>query len=499
MLGVIVLVHEFGHYIAARLTGVRVETFSFGFGKRIFGKKVGETDFRVSLIPMGGYVKMAGEEEYDPNDLKPDEFHAKNRGQKIFILLMGSVMNLLLAFFIFTVINIAGVEEFAYKKESPRIGFVGKGSPAEAAGLREGDIVRTIDGRSIKNWEELEMAIATNPDSEITVAFERDGKILERKLGVKSSSRYSFGEAGISWDFRTEIVSVNKDSPASRAGLKPDDIILAINHKPINFYDLSEEISANVDKQTRLLIKRGEKELEAIVTPQKTYFLESPPIESLKTAEQKLKDLRQKLPGLEFDLYSKSGAYRLISRDLDTRQEAEKYPGTAGLPSPLAVKEKGIIGVGHMPYSPTITTYYGLLGAMKESINRMGNLTFLLFNTFKKMIVGKLSPTRIISGPIEIAKFSRKALDIGISNFIILIAFISLQLGIVNLLPIPALDGGHLMIFSIEAVIRKDFSLKVKGILMNIGFFILIALMAFVILNDVAKNLPNGWNSFWPF
>jgi regulator of sigma E protease len=128
----------------------------------------------------------------------------------------------------------------------------------------------------------------------------------------------------------------------------------------------------------------------------------------------------------------------------------------------------------------------------------MVDLVDLVFNAIRKIIVGKLS-AKSLSGPIEIANFSQKAMESGASSFFLLIAFISLQLGLINLLPIPALDGGHLMIFSIESVIRRDFSPKVKTWLMNIGFFILIALMVFIILNDIAKNLPNGWNSLWPF
>jgi regulator of sigma E protease len=514
VLGIIVLIHEFGHYIAARLTGVRVEVFSFGFGKRLLGKKVGDTDFRLSLIPLGGYVKMAGEEEYDPDNLKPDEFQAKNRAQKIFILVMGPAMNLFLAFFIFTVMHIVGVEEPVYKREPPRIGYVEKGSPAEAAGIRKGDIIRTIDGRSIENWGELEMAIGTNPGIEIMVEFERSEKSFKEKLDVKSISRNSIGYAGISWDYRTEIVSVKKDSPAARAGLEPDDVILKIDNTSISVFEFSDKISGSVGRELRLQIRRGEEEREIEVVPRRVYVLEGRPLDSLEIAKQTLKGLREIFPAFDFYLSRKHSKYIIISRDLETREEADKYPGSApsfpilsrwlfsrirplsiyfdivleklGYPCPLTLKEKGVIGVEMEFYTPMITTSYGFFAAVKKSVDKIGGLTFVLFDVFKKMIVGKLSP-KTLSGPIEIAKFSRKALESGFSYFFLLIAFISLQLGIINLFPIPALDGGHLLVFSIEAVIRKEFSQKVKGILMNIGFFILIALMVFVILNDLAK------------
>lgn len=554
VLGIIVLVHEFGHFIAARLMGVRVEIFSFGFGKRLLGKKIGDTDFRLSLIPLGGYVKMAGEEEYDPDNLKPYEFQAKNRAQKIFILVMGSAMNLFLAFFIFSFINITGAEEATYRKAPPRIGYIKKGSPAEAAGIQKGDLVRTIDGRTIANWKELETAIASNPNSEIPIDFERDGVLLKRKLDVRSDSRYGgMGYAGIYYNYRTEIVSVKKDSPASKAGLERNDVILKINNKSISVFEFSDKISGSANQDLRFQIRRGEEEREIKVVPRKVYVLESQPFDSPEIANQTLKGHRDAFPTFDFNLFRKHSKYIIISRDLDTREEADKYPGLAGfklsvnskmkfffykkipfkhhilgktpfpilfrwmfscirpisiyfdivlgqpgLFCPLTLKEKGVIGVDMDAYRPSITTYYGLIGAMKKSISRMVELTFLVFNAFRKMVVGKLSP-KTLSGPIEIAKFSRITLESGFSDFFLLIAFISLQLGIVNLFPIPALDGGHLMIFSIEAVIRKEFSQKVKGILMNIGFFIIIALMVFVILNDIAKTLPNGWNSLFPF
>lgn len=500
VLGLIVLVHEFGHFIAARLMGVRVEIFSFGFGKRLLGKKVGDTDFRLSLIPLGGYVKMAGEEEYDPDNLKPYEFQAKNRAQKIFILVMGSAMNLFLAFFIFTIMHITGVEEPVYKKEPPQIGYVEKGSPAAAAGIRKGDMIRTIDGRSIYNWERLDLTIGTSPNSELIVEFERDGKLFEKKLDVKSITKYSFGDAGIHQDFKSQFTRVFKDSPAAKAGLKADDILLAIDNTPVHHFEMIDVIAGSANRRLLFKIKRGEEEREIAVVPRNVYVFESQRFDSIKIANQKLKGLQEAFPKLDFNLYREYSKYIIMSRNLESREEAEKHPvmTKTGLPYPITLKEKGAIGVERQAYRPMITTYYGFFAAMKKSVDKMGELTFLVFNAFKRMIVGKLSP-KTLSGPIEIAKFSGKALESGFSNFFLLIAFISLQLGIVNLFPIPVLDGGYLMIFSIEAVIRKEFSQKVKGILMNIGFFILIALMVFVILNDIAKTLPNGWNSLFPF
>ncbi|MCX6581358.1 MAG: RIP metalloprotease RseP [Candidatus Aminicenantes bacterium] len=437
VLGIIVLVHEFGHYIAARLMGVRVETFSFGFGKRLFGKQVGDTDFRFSLVPLGGYVKMAGEEDYDadPKERKPDEFLAKNRGQKIFILVMGSLMNLVLAYIIFTVINITGVDIEKYKLEPPRIGYVLADSPAAKAGILPGDVIRSINNRKIDAWKDLELNIGASPNETLAVEYDRGGEKRIAAVDVKSISRYNVGDAGLYWDFKTRIDSIKPDSPAFQAGIKEGDIIRAINGQPVCYFEIVGVISPSIGKPLEFEIERDSTVINLTVTP------------------------------------------------LEEVQEGVK---------------RGVIGVGMTPYSPAVKVQYGLWDAAVKSKNDMTNLTFFIFNAFRKMIAGKISAQQL-SGPIEIAKFSQKAMERGPSSLFMLIAFISLQLGLVNLFPIPALDGGHLLLYTIEAIIRKDFSPKVKNILLNAGFALLIALMAFVVLNDIAKLLPRGWATFWPF
>lgn len=492
VLGILVIVHELGHYIAARLMGVRVEVFSFGFGLRLFGKKVGETDFRLSLIPLGGYVKMAGEEEYDPNDLKPYEFYAKNRGQRIFILVMGPAMNVLLTFLVFTVINITGVEVPIYRSYPPQIGYVEKGSPAEKAGIQKGDMIRTVEGRSIKDWEELEIIIGSNPSQELPIEYERDGKLIKTQIKLGSITRHNIGDAGIEWDFKTQIETVIKDSPAFHAGLKVDDVLLAVDGKPIVYFEIAPMISGSAGKPLRFRVKRGENEFDMEIVPKKAYFLETQPLDTLEGIEEKIKKLNKEVKDMDFGYNPREK--KIVSKNLDNPPD----PGTYRSSVWLIPGEKGIIGIEMAPYSPTIEKRYGFFAAMGHSVNKMIDLVDLVINAIRKMIVGKLSP-KSFSGPIEIASFSQKALESGPSSFFLLIAFISLQLGLINLLPIPALDGGHLMIFSIESVIRRDFSLKVKNWLMNIGFFILIGLMAFVILNDIAKTLPNGWDSLLPF
>ena len=430
VLGIIVLVHELGHYIAARLMKIRVEVFSFGFGKRLFGKKIGATDFRVSLIPVGGYVRMAGEEEYDPQNPRPDEFMAKNRAQKIFTLLMGPVMNLLLALLLIILVNMGGAEIDSYKLEKPVIGYVEKGSPADKSGLLPGDVLLAIQGKKIANWKEVEITIGTNPKENLRIDYARNNRPLATNLKVATSSRYEIGYAGFYWQLPAVINDVARGYPAWEAGLRPGDMITAVNENLVaNYFALADIIHKSAGKELTLHYRRNKQLRSARLTP---------------------------------------------------------------------VAENGIGIIGFNVRIDTTTIHYGLGGAIKNSFQEAGRLLFLTFDAFKKIIQRKIS-VKSFSGPIEIARVSQQALESGFSNFFMLIAFISLQLGIVNLFPIPGLDGGHLLIFTIEALIRRDLNQKLKNILIYAGFAFLISLMVFIVLNDIAKTLPKGWQSLFPF
>jgi regulator of sigma E protease len=227
VLGIIVLVHELGHYIAARLVKIRVEVFSFGFGKRLFGKKVGDTDFRVSLVPVGGYVRMAGEEDFDPEHAAPDQFMAKNRAQKIFTLALGPLMNLLLALLLIVMVNMGGVEIDTYKLEKPVIGYIEGGSPAEKAGLLPGDLLLAINGKKTPSWKDVEITVGTNPKENLRIDFSRDDAPRTTELKVASSTRYEIGYAGFYWQLPAVISDVAPNYPAEKAGLRAGDRITA--------------------------------------------------------------------------------------------------------------------------------------------------------------------------------------------------------------------------------------------------------------------------------
>lgn len=429
LLGIMVLVHEFGHFISAILSKVRVETFSFGFGPRIFGIKRRYTDYRVSLIPLGGYVKLAGETYEEGFKGEPYEFLSQPRWKRFIILFMGSAMNISLAILLVFIINMIGVSVPAYLENPPVIGWVEENTPAYDAGLSIGDLIISIDGKEVKKAQEVENIISTNPDKTLTIKIKREGKILEKVLKTKSRSKYGIGDAGIYFMIPPEIGFVSSGLPASKAGLKPMDKILEVNGVKVrSYFEVRDIIRKNPKKEVTLLIERkGEKK-----------------------------------------------EFKVVPND-----------------------EKGIGVIGITFHIETVKKRYGFLKAFTNSIKENVRLTFLVVDVLRKMVRGEIS-VKSLSGPVDIADFSYQAAKSGIIGFLSFLAIISLQLGIINLLPIPGLDGGHIFIILIESVIRKDINLKLKERIIQVGFLILILLMLFVIANDIVKRLPSGWRSLMP-
>jgi len=432
--GVLVFVHEFGHFFMAKLVGINVETFSFGYGKRLFGFKAKGTDYRISLIPMGGYVKFAGEEaleglkasEVKP---KPGDFLAATRWKRFLVILCGPVMNLILALLLVAIINMAGVNVPEYLDQAPVIGWIEPDSPAERAELMEGDEILNINDKRTTTWNDVDMAVGTRPEKTITLEIKRGEEVFKTDLTTESITRYEMGWAGFYGRILVEVVMVFPGQPAAEAGFQNKDIVLEIDGRRVYYWQFVEALESSADKELDVLIERDGRQMHLYVTPKKE--------------------------------------------------------GSVGK-----------IGISHQAKSTL--KQYGFFKSFHQSYLENKKLLFAVFDFIKNLMTGEAS-TRQLGGPIEIANFSYVAFQMGLLAMMSWIAFISLQLGIINLVPVPVFDGGQIMVLALEGAARRDFGPKLKQIIMQIGFAIFIFLIVFIILNDVVKRLPNGWDSLIPF
>ena len=428
--GILVFIHEFGHFFMAKLVKIRVEVFSFGYGKRLFGFKKGHTDYRVSLIPLGGYVKFLGEHAPEGGKvLEPDNFLAKKRWQRFLVMFMGSVMNILLAVVIFAAINMGGVTVPSYQDEKPVVGWIEPGSPAEKAGLALDDEILRINRERVKTWSDVELAVGTKPERLITVEVRRDGDIRYIDLETEKTTRYEIGYAGFGARILTQVRMVMPGSPAEKAGLRQGDVILAVNGEPVFLYDFSKVIRENPGRELEFLIQREEENVILPITPRR-----------------------------QGDI--------------------------------------GIIGIQQGPRSDV--KKFAFFPAIAQSIKENARNTFLMIRFLRDLFTGEAS-TRQLGGPIEIANFSYAAFRMGFMAMLYFIGFISLQLGIINLFPIPVFDGGQIFVLALEGLFRRDFSPRIRQIWIQVGFVIFIFLIGFIILNDIVKRMPNGWESLIPW
>jgi regulator of sigma E protease len=418
VLGVLIFVHELGHFVMARRVGVRVLKFSLGFGPRLVGFKRGDTEYVISAIPLGGYVKMAGENPDDPRTGRDDEFLSKTKWQRFQVLIMGPAMNLLLAVVVTAGVLMNGAEIPAYQSKAPVIGQVTDGSPGARAGIRPGDRVISVAGREVDTWEQFFIAVGTRPDRPTAIVLLRNGKEIQVTVTPTPQTRFEVGDIGVLPDSHPHVSSVLPGLPAEKAGLKAGDLILEVDGTPVTFASqLIESISKKSNTQVTLKIARNGATHDVQITP-------------------------------------------------------ELYAG------------RGRIGINIGEDVTRINP--GPIDAVAMSLKRNYDQSGLIFRTVWQLITRETS-TRQLMGPLAIAQLSGESAQQGWVPLFALMASISLNLGLLNLLPIPVLDGGHIFIMALEGLVRRDFSVRVKEKMFLAGFAVLLMLMVTVIYNDLTR------------
>jgi regulator of sigma E protease len=424
-LGVLIFVHELGHFLAAKLTGMRVDRFSIGFPPRAFGKKVGDTDYCISWVPLGGYVKIAGmvDESFDTEFAhlppQPWEFRAKPMWAKMIVISAGVVMNLLLAVIIFWGLHYA---QGTYLKESTTVGYVARGSAAQKAGINVGDKIRSISGKSIRYWDEIYSVIYfENLGEDVEFQIERNGQSLAITIPRADLNNLQEEFLGIVPAPTAPMIrSVEPGKPAEKLGLRSGDVLLMLDNIPVAVdSQVITIVKSHAGKPLNITWKRGEEVLSGIVTPDNN--------------------------------------------------------GRIG------------IGIASSYIGPTTHVDYTAGQAFLKSIEDIVQAGTLFYRSVMQIVAGKVSVKESFGGPIKIAQFATQSAAIGIAAFLGFMAMLSVSLAILNILPIPALDGGHLLILIIEALIRREIPYKVKMAVQQAGFVLLLAFMAFVIYNDITS------------
>jgi regulator of sigma E protease len=426
VLGVLVFIHELGHFLLARWNGVRVLTFSLGFGPKILKVQRGDTEYCISVIPLGGYVKMAGENPEDQPTGKDDEFLAKSKWQRFQILIAGPAMNIVLAVVLLAVVLMQGADVLAFVDQPAVVGAVQAGSPAEKAGIRPGDLFTQFGTARISTWEHLDMAVAARPEREVEVVITRDGREQRlkirpdlSKITTRNNATFEIGTIGVLPDVYPSVLSFIAGKPAESSGLKPGDLILAVDGERMVF---RSQVAEAISK------KPGDKPIEFRI---------------------RRDGAEQTIPVMPY----REGDRTLVGLYMSEATRSFK-------PTPME--------------------------AIVLSVQRNIEMSALILNTLKDLVTGEASPKQLM-GPVGIAQLSGESAQAGWIALLTLMASISLNLGLLNLMPIPVLDGGHIFIMAIETISRRDFSLAVKEKMLFVGFVLLMTLMVTVIYNDLTR------------
>jgi regulator of sigma E protease len=419
-LGIIIFVHEGGHYLMAKAFDVRVLTFSLGFGRKIFGFTRGETEYKVCWVPLGGYVRLGGETPEESTADDPRDFQNKPRWQRILVYLAGPVMNVLLAILLIAIVLMVGFGLPFLHEIPPVVGTIEPGSPAASAGLLPGDEITGIAGKPVESWETVAMTLLESPGKPVAIAYERGGEARQATVVPRTVPKYEVGDAGMYPKVLPSISALVKGMPAAAAGFQPGDEVRAIDGRALaSDLEFVNYIAAHPGQQITVTVLREGKLLELPVVP--------------------------------------------------------KDDGSG----------KGKIGV-----SLTLAQRLGPVQAFVESTRYNWNIAKQTLGLVGKLVRREMKAKSALHGPIEIAALSGEAVRQGLPNLLHLMGLVSISIAILNLLPIPVLDGGQISILLVESVFRRDLSLRLKEAVNMVGLAFIVLLMVTVLFFDLQRNWP---------
>jgi regulator of sigma E protease len=423
VLGVLIFVHELGHFLVARFYGVRVLTFSLGFGPKLLKIKRGPTEYCISLIPLGGYVKLAGETVQDQRSGEPDEFLSKSKWVRFQVYLAGPLMNLGLALVVVAIVLSLGADVPLYQSSPPVIGTVAAGSAGEAAGLKPGDRVVSVDDKKVDTWDALALEYLPKANRELELGVLRDGQVQKVHITPRATGKYEIGDIGIGPILRPQFTQVNPGGPADRAGIRRGDVVVALEGtRGVPRDQIIERIRSSPGQPIRLTVERGQEDLDVTVVPESDGGI---------------------------------GMVRVLLSYFEVKRVD---------PGPIE--------------------------ALKLSAKQNWDNTVLIGKTLVGLVTRE-TPVRQLMGPIAIAELSGSAAELGIVELLNLMAMISLNLGLLNLLPVPVLDGGQIAILGWEGLIRRDLSNRAKERILLAGAALIVLLMVTVIYNDISRLMRN--------
>lgn len=441
LIGILVFFHELGHFLAARACGMRADVFAIGMGPRLFGwnRKTGftfgkipedldlegGTDYRLSAFPIGGYVKIAGmvdesmDTDFTRQEPKPWEFRSKNTAQKALVISAGVIMNFLLA-----IVILAGIYTFMGREVSNTtvVGAVPQASPAFAAGVKPGDKITAVNGTPVSSFEEIQTHLAATTGQTIELAIDRNGAPMKIQVPRRPQADEDAQRTPLLYPEKTAILvgSVLDKSPAEQAGLKAQDIIVAVNAAPVaSIEGFRQDVSQNAGKPMALTVKREANLVQKTVTP---------------------------------------GTDGLIGVQIEAIYQGPTKRVRSSLPEAL--------GMGYKETSYFTTQTFAMVG---------------------RLFTGKAKFRESIGGPLMIAQLAKKQAASGLGDYLRLLAMISVALACMNILPIPALDGGHLVFIVIEGIIRREVPMKIRVAVQQVGFAVLLLFFVFVFYNDATK------------